>query len=49
MCPGWTATGQRISAAWTGDDITPATQAEWRTFQASLTNANVAGRTEVSF
>jgi len=49
VCPGWTATGLRIPTAWAGDDITPATQAEWRAFQATLTSANVAGRTEVSF
>jgi hypothetical protein len=49
VCPGWTATGLRIPTAWSGDDITAATQAEWRAFQATLANANVAGRTEVSF
>jgi hypothetical protein len=49
VCPGWTAAGVRIPTAWVGDDITQATQAEWRAFQATLTSANVAGRTEVSF
>ena len=49
MCPGWTAAGQRIPSAWEGDNITAATQAEWRAFQATLISANAAGRTEVSF
>ena len=49
QCPGWTAAGLRIPAAWHGDDITPATQAEWRTFQASLPSAHVAGGTVVPF
>ena len=49
VCPGWTAAGQRIPSAWEGDNITGATQAEWRTFHATLISANAAGRTEVSF
>ena len=48
-CPGWTATGQRIPAAWAGDDITPACQAEWRTFAASLPISKIAGTTEIQF
>ena len=48
-CPGWTAAGLRIPSAWEGDNITAATQAEWRTFQATLLRSNVAGSTEVSF
>jgi hypothetical protein len=32
-----------------GDDITAATQAEWRTFQPILLSVNVAGPTEVTF
>ena len=49
-CPGWTPTGQRIASAWAGDDITTATQAEWRAFQATLTAAIVAkGTPDVTF
>ncbi len=48
-CPGWTAAGTRMSGAWTGDDITAATQAEWRTLQPTLLSANAAGHTEVAF
>jgi hypothetical protein len=48
-CPGWTAAGIRVPGAWAGDDITTATQAEWRAFQATLLSANVAGPTEVTF
>jgi hypothetical protein len=48
-CPGWTHTGTRVPGAWAGDDITAATQAEWRTFQPTLLSADVAGATEVTF
>jgi hypothetical protein len=48
-CPGWTAAGARVPGAWAGDDITTATQAEWRAFQATLLSANAAGHTEVTF
>ena len=49
-CPGWTPTGQRIASAWSGDNIATVTQAEWRTFQATLTAAIVAkGTPDVTF
>jgi hypothetical protein len=49
-CPGWTPTGQRIASAWTGDNITTATQAEWRVFQATLPTALVAkGTQDITF
>ena len=48
-CPGWTASGDRIPASWSGDDITSACQAEWRTFAASLPQARVANGAEVQF
>ena len=48
-CPGWTATGARIPSAWNGDDITPATQAEWRTLVTTLPSAFSAGSVEVKF
>ena len=48
-CPGWTAAGLRIPASWAGDDITPACQAEWRTFAATLEPARVVGSNEVRF
>ena len=48
-CPGWTAAGTRVPGAWAGDDITTATQAEWRAFQPTLSSANAAGPTEVTF
>jgi hypothetical protein len=47
-CPGWTAAGTRVPGAWAGDDITTATQAEWRTLQPTLLSANAAGQTEVN-
>jgi hypothetical protein len=48
-CPGWTAAGTQVPGAWAGDDITTATQAEWRAIQPTLLSANVAGPTEVTF
>jgi hypothetical protein len=39
----------RVPGAWAGDDITAATQAEWRAFQPNLLSANAAGHTEVTF
>ena len=48
-CPGWTAAGARVPAAWNGDNITPACQAEWRTFAATLPAARAAGTSEVQF
>ena len=48
-CPGWTAGGDRIPGSWTGDDITPACRAEWRTFAASLPVADTAGGVSVAF
>jgi hypothetical protein len=49
-CPGWTPAGLRIPSAWAGDNITTATQAEWRTFQATLTSALVAkGSPDITF
>jgi hypothetical protein len=49
-CPGWTPAGQRIPSAWAGDNITTATQAEWRTLQATLTSAIVAkGTPDITF
>ena len=49
-CPGWTPTGQRIASAWAGDNITTATQAEWRVFQATLPTALVAkGTQDITF
>jgi hypothetical protein len=38
-----------VSGAWAGDDITAATQAEWRAFQPTLLSTNVAGVTKVTF
>ena len=49
-CPGWTPAGQRIPSAWAGDDITTATQAEWRALQATLPSALVAkGTPDITF
>ena len=48
-CPGWTATGTRIPAAWNGDDITTATAAEWRAMAAGLPLARVVGGRAVTF
>ena len=48
-CPGWTSAGQRIPTAWAGDDITPACQADWRTFIAQLLTARTAQGRDVSF
>ena len=49
-CPGWTPTGLRIPSAWSGDNITTATQAEWRTLQATLLPAIVAkGTPDITF
>ena len=48
-CPGWSSTGTRIPAAWAGEDITPATQAEWRTMVPSLPVARAAGGQEAQF
>ena len=48
-CPGWTSNGTRIPAAWAGEDITPATQAEWRTMVPSLPVARAAGGQEAQF
>jgi hypothetical protein len=48
-CPGWTATGDRIPASWNGDDITPACQAEWRAFAASVTSARSMAHVEAKF
>jgi hypothetical protein len=49
-CPGWTPAGQRIASAWAGDNITTATQAEWRVFQATLPTALVAkGTQDITF
>ena len=41
-CPGWTASGDRVPAAWNGDDITAACQAEWKHFAGSLPRARTA-------
>ena len=48
-CPGWTNTGQRIPASWSGDDITPACQAEWRTFAGPLPTARTAQSRDAAF
>ena len=48
-CPGWTNTGQRIPASWSGDDITPACQAEWRAFAGPLPTARTAGNRDAAF
>ena len=48
-CPGWTNTGQRIPASWSGDDITPACQAEWRTFAGPLPSARTAQGRDAAF
>ena len=48
-CPGWTATGDRIPSSWNGDDITPACQAEWKTFASSLPAARSANGQEAQF
>jgi hypothetical protein len=48
-CPGWTSNGTRIPSAWAGDDITPATQAEWRAMVPSLPTARAAGGQEAQF
>ncbi len=34
-CPGWTAAGARIPGAWVGDNLAPATVAEWRDWFAA--------------
>ena len=34
-CPGWTAAGTRIPGAWVGDNLAPATVAEWRDWLAA--------------
>ena len=49
QCPGWTAAGLRIPTSWAGDDLTAATQAEWKTFAATLPQAGVAGNHIVNF
>ena len=48
-CPGWTNTGQRIPASWSGDDITPACQAEWRAFAGPLPTARTSGTRDAAF
>jgi hypothetical protein len=48
-CPGWTSYGTRIPTAWAGEDITPATQAEWRAMVPSLATARAAGGKDAQF
>ena len=48
-CPGWTASGDRVPTAWTGDDITPLCRNEWRTFAAALPVAEAAAGIIVPF
>lgn len=36
MCPGFLENGSRDPAAWVGDEITDATRAQWRAFDATL-------------
>jgi hypothetical protein len=48
-CPGWTAAGARIPAAWNGEDLTPACRAEWRVFAPTLPISNIARGATVNF
>jgi hypothetical protein len=48
-CPGWTAAGARIPAAWNGEDLTPACRAEWRIFAPTLPVSNIARGATVNF
>ena len=31
-CPGWNSDGTRVASAWIGNDLTPATRADWKSF-----------------
>ena len=48
-CPGWASNGTSIPSAWAGDDITSATQVEWRAMVHSLPTARAAGAQEAHF
>jgi hypothetical protein len=48
-CPGWTAAGARVPAAWNGEDLTPACRAEWRVFAPTLATSNIARGAAVNF
>ena len=50
-CPGWAPDGSRIATAWIGNDLTPATRAEWKAFIArhGLTQPRALGHDRVVF